>query len=130
MEGMTPYVDFTDSKGPLLWIIYGVGYLISGQDYIGVWILEVLYYSVVSYFAYRIAILLLNEKRWAFLTAALVQIPMLCWLDDDIHAEQWCLLSLMYLLYNLTCSCLNGNNKLSTQSPPSGVVLQSGLPFL
>lgn len=116
MEGMTPYVDFTDSKGPLLWIIYGVGYLISGQDYIGVWILEVLYYSVVSYFAYRIAILLLNEKRWAFLTAALVRIPMLCWLDDDIHAEQWCLLSLMYLLYNLTCSCLNGNNKLSTKS--------------
>ena len=25
MEGLTPYVDFADSKGPLLWLIYGVG---------------------------------------------------------------------------------------------------------
>ena len=27
MNGLTPYVDFTDSKGPLLWLIYGIGYL-------------------------------------------------------------------------------------------------------
>ena len=26
MNGLVPYVDFADSKGPLLWLIYGVGY--------------------------------------------------------------------------------------------------------
>ena len=25
MNGMVPYIDFADSKGPLLWLIYGVG---------------------------------------------------------------------------------------------------------
>ena len=25
MNGMIPYVDFADSKGPLLWLIYGIG---------------------------------------------------------------------------------------------------------
>lgn len=36
MEGMTPYIDFADSKGPLLWLIYGIGYLLSPTSYIGV----------------------------------------------------------------------------------------------
>lgn len=36
MNGYTPYVDFADSKGVLLWIIYGMGYLIHHYSYIGV----------------------------------------------------------------------------------------------
>ena len=36
MTGYTPYVDFADSKGLLLWIIYGIGYLIHHYSYIGV----------------------------------------------------------------------------------------------
>jgi len=30
-----PYVDFIDSKGPLLWLIYGVGYVITPHSFIG-----------------------------------------------------------------------------------------------
>lgn len=44
MEGLTPYVDFADSKGPLLWLIYGIGYLISPYNYIGVFWLSCLWY--------------------------------------------------------------------------------------
>ena len=33
MNGLTPYVDFTDSKDPLLWLIYGIGYLLSPRNY-------------------------------------------------------------------------------------------------
>ena len=29
MNGMIPYTEFADSKGPLLWLIYGIGYLLS-----------------------------------------------------------------------------------------------------
>ena len=29
VEGLVPYVDFSDSKGLLLWWIYGLGYLIN-----------------------------------------------------------------------------------------------------
>lgn len=34
-RGMVPYVDFIDSKGPLLWLIYGVGYVITPHSFIG-----------------------------------------------------------------------------------------------
>lgn len=39
MNGMIPYVDFADSKGPLLWLIFGIGYLLSPNNYLGMfWI--------------------------------------------------------------------------------------------
>ena len=50
MNGMIPYVDFADSKGPLLWLIYGLGYLFSPYNYIGVfWISFIMYAFVYIY---------------------------------------------------------------------------------
>ena len=52
MNGMVPYVDFADSKGPLLWLIYGVGYLLSHYDYHGVFWVSVVVYSFTFYFLF------------------------------------------------------------------------------
>ena len=41
MNGMTPYVDFADSKGPLVWLIYGLGYLIDHDSYLGVYFMTI-----------------------------------------------------------------------------------------
>jgi len=35
MNGLRPYVDFSDCKGPLLWLVYGIGYLISPRNFLG-----------------------------------------------------------------------------------------------
>lgn len=43
MNGLVPYVDFSDSKGPLLWLIYGIGYLIYPHGFGGVYILACFY---------------------------------------------------------------------------------------
>ena len=99
-DGLVPYVDFTDSKGPLLWWIYGIGSMISPRDYVGVWILSCFYYTAVLYLCFLISMLLTKgDKKWSFIASSLVIIPCLCWLDADIHAEHWCILSLAYLLY-------------------------------
>lgn len=45
MKGMIPYVDFTDSKGPLLWFIYGIGYLLSHHSYVGVFWISIFFYT-------------------------------------------------------------------------------------
>ena len=50
MNGMIPYVDFADSKGPLLWLIYGLGYILSNHDYIGVFWLSWISFSVFDIF--------------------------------------------------------------------------------
>ena len=55
MNGLVPYVDFADSKGPLLWLIYGVGYLLSRQDFIGVFWLSCGCYAATLYVAFLTA---------------------------------------------------------------------------
>ena len=46
MSGMLPYVDFADSKGPLLWLIYGIGYLLDHTSYVGVYWISCFWYGL------------------------------------------------------------------------------------
>ncbi len=64
MHGFTPYVDFTDSKGPLIWLIYGIGYLLSPGNYTGVFIVSALFYALTCFVLYRTALLFLPGHRW------------------------------------------------------------------
>ena len=60
---MIPYVDFADSKGPLLWLIYGIGYLISPHDYLGVFLLSIPLYTCIFYYLFKISFIFLQDKR-------------------------------------------------------------------
>lgn len=91
MNGMVPYVDFADSKGILLWLIYGVGYMISHYNYIGVFWLSCLCYSITLFICYKIGYLLTLSKRIGFIVAILMAFPYFCRLFHyEIRAEDWC----------------------------------------
>ena len=91
MNGLVPYVDFADSKGPLLWLIYGIGYLISPYDYIGVFWLSCLCYSITFFFCYKIGSLLLLSRRKGFIVAIFMAIPYLWhYFHYETRAEDWC----------------------------------------
>lgn len=87
MSGLRPYVDFADSKGPLLWLIYGIGYLMSHHDFIGVFWLSCVAYSVTLYFHFLTANLFLADRRKAFLAAGTM---MLFYFFPVIHNEVRC----------------------------------------
>lgn len=72
MSGLTPYVDFTDSKGPLLWLIYGLGYLISPHTFHGVFLFQVLFYWLDFYMLYKIANLLLRNEAQSIIASMLM----------------------------------------------------------
>ena len=55
MSGLTPYVDFTDSKGPFLWLLYGIGYLLHPTSFAGMFWIEVLFYWGTFTLIYKIA---------------------------------------------------------------------------
>lgn len=74
MNGLIPYVDFTDSKGPLLWLIYGLGYLISPHNFYGVLIFEVLSYWLTFFVLYRIAQLFLRNTPQSMIASMLMGI--------------------------------------------------------
>ena len=110
MSGMTPYVDFTDSKGPLLWLIYGCGYLLSHYDYTGVFWLSCLCYVVIYQYTYKTTRLFIDDERLAFLATILMSLAYFCPLwHYETRAEDFCLLFVVPSLYH-TCRVLYGSN--------------------
>lgn len=62
MNGVIPYKDIFEQKGILLYFIYGIGYLISHKTFHGVFIIEVLFFTVFLYYIHKIISLLLDKK--------------------------------------------------------------------
>ena len=90
MNGMIPYTDFTDSKGVLLWLIYGLGYLMDHYSYVGVFWLACFFVWFTLVIAYKTARLFLDEKP-ALLSAMLLLVPLMYWnFYTETKAEHFC----------------------------------------
>ena len=115
MNGLNPYVDFADSKGPLLWLIYGIGYLISPHTYIGVFWLSVLLYTGVFYLVYRTALIFLHDKKPSLMVTIMMSAPFFCpWYHNEIRAEDWCSFFIVFALYRI-CHTLYAPNGMDTK---------------
>lgn len=89
-SGMTPYVDFTDSKGPVLWFIYGVAHLLSPRDYTGVYWLSCISFTITLWLIYRSARLLLPTRRQAVLVALLMPIAYFYpYIHEEVKTEHF-----------------------------------------
>lgn len=67
VRGYVPYLDLFEQKGPLLYLIYGVGSLISYKSFFGVFLLEVISFSIFLYYAYKVITLFFEEKKAYFI---------------------------------------------------------------
>lgn len=101
MNGLVPYADFADSKGPLLWLIYGIGYLLSHHSFVGVFWLSVLFYTATLYIAYRLCRLFL-EPRPAALCIALLPLALFAvTFHNETRSEDFCYPFIMLAFYGL-----------------------------
>ena len=73
VEGLKPYIDFADSKGPLLWSIYALAYKLHSYSLVGVLWLASGFYTVTLWFIYKSFKLMGLSLQWAFIGS-------LCWL--------------------------------------------------
>ena len=101
MNGMTPYVDFADSKGPLLWLIYGIGYLLNKHSFVGVFWVSILFYTAVLYIVYKLSRLYLDAGSSALCTALLPLVIFFDWFHNEIRVEDFCYPFIMFSLYGL-----------------------------
>ncbi len=105
-SGLVPYVDFSDSKGPLLWAIYAIGYLLSPHDYGGVFWLTWMCYVFTYMLVYLTARLFVARRLWALAVSVLMT---WAWFNplffNEIRAEDFCHLPIMCCLY-VTCRVL------------------------
>ena len=53
MNGRLPYRDLYDQKGPFLFLIQGIGWLLSPRTFHGVYVLQVLSMSLFLYYGYQ-----------------------------------------------------------------------------
>lgn len=53
MNGVVPYKDIFEQKGILLYLIYGIGYLISHKTFHGVFIIEVIFFAIFLYYTIK-----------------------------------------------------------------------------
>lgn len=102
VEGLRPYIDFADSKGPVLWLIHALAYIISPYNYLGIFWLSVLLYGIVFYINYQIAYLFLNDKRLSWLVV--IMLPLVYfnpWYHFEISAEDWCQPAISLVIYRI-----------------------------
>lgn len=70
-NGLLPYRDTVDYKGPLLYLIYMAGYLISPRSTCGVFLIQSLFMGVTLSLLYRVARLFLHGRRSSLLAVVL-----------------------------------------------------------
>lgn len=111
MNGLRPYVDFTDSKGPLLWLIYGTGYLLSPRSYVGVYVISIFFYAGIFWYTFKTARLLTgnDDRRAAAVTLLMTFAYFMQWFDYEIRAESFSTLFVLVSVYYM-CRLLYGGN--------------------
>lgn len=63
IRGLVPYKVLFEQKGPLLYLIYGIGSIISFKSFIGIFLLEIFSFTWFLYYTHKTICLFLNEKQ-------------------------------------------------------------------
>ena len=101
MNGLVPYKDLFEQKGPILYLIYGIGYLISNSNFLGVYILEIISFLFFIYYMIKTISLLWNEKNSYLITILTCSILVSsCFFVQGGSAEEFCFPFIMYSFYS------------------------------
>lgn len=98
-SGKVIYRDLYEQKGPLLYFIHSVSYLLSKDTFLGVWFFEVAAAFILLHFSYKTLCLFARPSAGLFLPPVLAVIfssRSFVWGDS---AEEFCLCLLSYPLF-------------------------------
>jgi hypothetical protein len=97
-HGQTLYSDIFDHKGPLIFVIYGIGSLFSKDSFIGMYFIESLAWVGMIFTAYLIGRLYL-AKIYAFIAALFFPVFMLSHSSEGGSAEEFITLFIVISFY-------------------------------
>ena len=120
MNGMVPYVDFSDWKGPLLWLIYGVGYLLNDHSYVGVFWMSIPFYTATLFIAYKLCRLFVDAKVAAIAVSFFPFFLLNSYYHYEVRAEDFCYTFIMLAMY---CTCYTMKHR----DAPAATHLRIGL---
>ncbi len=70
-HGQIPYRDLVDTKGPLLFFIFGISYFISNTSFLGLFLIEVISFSAFL-FVFHFILILYFKKNYIFYIAPII----------------------------------------------------------
>lgn len=117
-NGKVIYQELFDHKGPLLYFIFGIGYLISNTSFFGVYILQSLSLAVTLFFLYKIVSLFIQNK-FVLLVVPLYSALLLGSriIEEGGSAEEFMLPFISAgLFYSLRIFALNGDGKFNAKT--------------
>lgn len=65
-NGLIPYRDLFEQKGPFLYLIFMIGYLITPGKFIGIFILEIIFMTLTLYYSSKIIDLFIDKNKDRF----------------------------------------------------------------
>ena len=95
-----PYKDLFEQKGPLLYFIYGLGYLISHKTFHGVFIIEVISFTIFLYYLHKIFNMYF-DKKYSFVLLPTIAVPLTIspFFSHGGSCEEFCLPFIIISLY-------------------------------
>lgn len=99
-QGLMPYRDLFDHKGPLIFVLYAVGALASDSSFLGVFLLQIVSLAAALYAAYR-TVSLYGDGALTLLTIPVMAMVTVCAAayNQGGSAEEFCLPALSLALY-------------------------------
>ena len=103
LDGLVPYRDLYEQKGPVLYFVYAIISLFSRNSFVGVYLLEVATFGLFLYFSGLLAQLYVGQSRVVyFLTAVLAAAVVTSWsFTHGGSVEQNSLFMLVYGMYSV-----------------------------
>ena len=89
-NGRTLYTEVFDHKGPLIFFIYGLGYLISNDSFIGMFLIQWAAWVVMVYFIYKLSKLYLDPV-FAYIVAIIFPLFIIKLMKAGGSAEEFIL---------------------------------------
>lgn len=100
-HGLIPYRDLFEQKGPVLFLIFTLSSFISSRTFIGVFIFEIISFTIFLYYVIKIINLFINKNlTYLFLPLIAVFITSSSFFAHGGSAEEFCLPLLMYTFYS------------------------------
>lgn len=99
-QGLMPYRDLFDHKGPVIFMLYALGAVISDTSFFGVFLLEIVSLAAMLYMAWR-TVSLYGEGDLTLLAIPLAAMVTVCSaaFNQGGSAEEFCLPALSAALY-------------------------------
>lgn len=101
VNGRVLYKDLFEQKGPLLYALHAIAYLISNKTFIGVYIFEIISFAVFLYYVTKIMSLFVRKTHtlWAIPLISFTILSSYVFIGGD-SAEEFCLPLLAIAIYN------------------------------